>query len=117
ALAASAPPHDEEDIAAADPEVEVTHDDVVPVRHREALHAYLDGTHLRHFQIPTTLQMTAKMPSVAMIQTIASTTADVAAWPTAAASRPHRIPRRHPASAISTPKTTLLPIPRPMLVN
>ena len=43
--------------------------------------------------------MTAKSPSVAMIQVIASTTADVATSPTAAASRADFIPRRHPASA------------------
>ncbi len=42
-----------------------------------------------------------------MMLTIPVTTAEVAASPTAEALRPHCIPRRHPARATNTPKTTL----------
>src|SRR5262249_49663212 len=112
ALPAAAPAHDEEDVAAVDREVEVAHHDVIPEGHRQALHRDVriaPGCH----QIPRTFVRTAKMPSVTMIQTMPSTTAEVAASPTAAASRPQVMPRRQPASATSTPNTTLFPIPSP----
>src|SRR5262249_58251038 len=78
ALPTAAPAHDEEDVAAADREVEVAHHDVIPEGHRQALHRDVriaPGCH----QIPRTFVRTAKMPSVTMIQTMPSTTAEVAA--------------------------------------
>ena len=57
------------------------------------------------------LQITAKMPSDAMIQVMPVTTAEVVAWPTAAALVPHCIPRRQPVSATSTPKNPPLKTP------
>ena len=57
--------------------------------------------------------MTAKIPSVTMIITIAVTTAEVAASPTAEALRPHWIPRIQPAMATITPKTAALKMPSP----
>ncbi len=50
-----------------------------------------------------------------MIQTMPVTTADVAAAPTAAALRPHCMPRRQPARATRAPKSTLLHRPRPQV--
>ncbi len=44
--------------------------------------------------------------------TIPVTTAEVVASPTAEALRPLRTPRRHPASATSTPNTALMKRPR-----
>ncbi len=43
------------------------------------------------------------MPQETMIKTIAITTAEVVALPTAAALRPHCMPRMQPASATITP--------------
>ena len=47
------------------------------------------------------------MAVATMMLTILVTTAEVVAWPTADALRPHCMPRKHPASAISTPNTRL----------
>jgi hypothetical protein len=46
-----------------------------------------------------------------MMATMEVTTAEVVASPTADALRPHCIPLRHPARAISTPKTQAWKIP------
>ena len=52
--------------------------------------------------------MTPKMPSATMMATIAMTTADVVALPTAAALRPQAIPCMQPQIATSSPNTALL---------
>jgi hypothetical protein len=56
----------------------------------------------------TRKKMTVKMAEAVMMQTMPVTTADVAACPTAAALRPHCMPRRHPASATSMPTLLLI---------
>ena len=61
--------------------------------------------------MPSALVRTAKTPSVTMMKTMAVTTAEVAARPTAEALRPHWIPRMQPQIATSTPKIALLKMP------
>jgi NADPH-dependent ferric siderophore reductase len=55
--------------------------------------------------------MTVMRASETMMSTMPVTTADVVAAPTAAELRPHWIPRRHPATATSTPNTEALMSP------
>ena len=55
---------------------------------------------------------TAKTQSVTIMAVIETTTAEVAAVPTAEALEPLCIPRRQPAAATITPKITLLVSPR-----
>ncbi len=51
----------------------------------------------------STLSIRFRTPEASTISTIAVTTAEVAAWPTAAALRPHYMPRRQPEVATSAP--------------
>ncbi len=62
--------------------------------------------------IPSMLHKTVITAVERMIPTMAVTTADVAASPTAEALRPHCMPRMQPASATITPNTK--PEKRPM---
>ena len=96
-------------VAAADGEVQIALDH--EARHRPcvrsrtamrggaAMHAQSSERHRRQ---------TVKMASATMMKTMPVTTAEVAASPTAAALRPHCMPRRQPAMATSTPKTDAL---------
>jgi hypothetical protein len=59
------------------------------------------------FYIFSTLQITVIMAVDTIMHTIDVTTAEVVAVPTAEALLPHCMPRRHPQSATSTPKTAL----------
>src|SRR5579875_225741 len=109
ALAAAAAAHDHEHVAAAHGEVEVAHQHVVAVGHREMPNR--DVRLRRHLQMPSTQKTTANSPQAQMIHTMLVTTAAVAASPTAAELLPDCIPRRQPASATSTPYTHALNTP------
>src|SRR5690606_20548029 len=122
ALARARVAHDDEDVAAADFEIDVAHDDVVAVGHRQVAHLDRDvvvalrvpcvAVRARHgAQMPRTSKITVNTASATMIETMPETTADVAASPTADELPADCMPRKQPKSATSAPKKTLITTP------
>ena len=107
ALSASAAAHDHEDVAPADLERQVLLHDEVAELHRQPddgdVNVVVPGSEVGHGQIRSVLQRTVMAAQATTIQTMAVTTAEVVASPTAAALRPHCMPRRQPDSAMITP--------------
>src|SRR5262249_61731485 len=86
ALAPAADAPDDEDVAAADREIEVVLDDEAAVGHVQIPHGDVSLGSVRHgaaSQMPSTLVSTAKRPSVLMMKTMPGTTAEAAASATA----------------------------------
>jgi hypothetical protein len=94
AFAAAAAAHDDENVSFSDGKREVFLQYVRAKRHCQVIDDDWRRRTISHVfavsnQMPRTLVTTADSPSATTIQTIAVTTADVAAAPTAAALRPH----------------------------
>src|SRR5512135_3466708 len=104
AFSAAAPAHDDENLTPFHLCAYVAHHHKRPVGHGQLTNLDFYAVCGVHGYICRALQITAKIPSEAMIQVIPVTTAEVVARPTAAALLPHCIPRKQPVNAISTPK-------------
>jgi hypothetical protein len=107
ALAAAAAAHDDEDIAAADVEAQVALHQGVAVAELHALQAdvrcvALMSLRRRHDRPMASKRMVSTAAAMTMNK-MAVTTAEVVASPTAAALRPHCMPRRQPEAATMAP--------------